>query len=641
MLEAALAGLFMVFQWPAIGYLFLGIALGLYFGAVPGLSGLSGMAILLPFTFGLEPASAFAFLMGMYAVTTTSDSIASIMIGVPGTAASQATVLDGYPMTQRGEGARALGAAFTCSAIGGLLGALFMGLSIPLVQPLVLSFAMPEFFMLALLGLTMVGALSGRSIVKGVLCACLGVLVATIGYAQQMSIPRYWFGSIYLLDGLALVPVVLGLFAIPEVVTLATSGGTIARKSSPNAGSGLFDGIRDVVRHRWLVLRSSFIGIYIGILPALGAALADWVAYGHAVQSAKDKSQFGRGDIRGVIAPESANNAVKGGALVPTVAFGIPGSPALAVLLGAFMIQGLSPGPQMLTSQLPLTYGLMWMLAIANVIAALLLLVAAQQIQKVAFVNGAWLVPAIVIFVLMGAWSGGRMGDWYTLLVFGAIGVVLKNLDWPRAPFVLGFILGPIMENSLHISIRAYGVEWMTRPIVLVLLALIVLTVIFSVRRLVRDRRQDAPLTANAADGTVFGLAIAAGVLVICVAAAWIARDWPTVVARFPLAAATTGAVFALMVLVRECKLVRSNRLAPRGVVGELGVVGGLGLVIAASLAVGQPVALCAFTALWLIYQRLPLVWVGAYTLACGLTLYFLFDQAVRVMWHRPWLPLW
>ncbi|MFW5835244.1 MAG: tripartite tricarboxylate transporter permease, partial [Pseudomonadota bacterium] len=519
MLEAATAGLFMIFQWPAVGYLFFGIVLGLYFGAVPGLSGLSGMAILLPFTFGLDPAAAFAFLIGMYAVTTTSDSVASIMIGVPGTAASQATVLDGYPMTQRGEGARALGAAFTCSAIGGVLGALFMGVSIPLVQPLVLSFAMPEFFMLGVLGLTMVGALSGNSITKGLLCAALGVLASTVGYAEQMGIPRYWFGSIYLLDGLALVPVVLGLFAIPELIALAASGQSIAKAPQQQKGAGLVDGIRDVARHWWLVLRSSVIGIYIGILPALGAALADWVAYGHAVQSAKDKSRFGKGDVRGVIAPESANNAVKGGGLVPTVAFGIPGSPALAILLGAFMIQGLTPGPEMLSAQLPLTYSLMWMLAIANVVAALVLLAASQQIQKVAFVNGAWLVPAVVVFVFMGAWSGGRMGDWYTLVVFGAIGVVLKALDWPRAPFVLGFILGPIMENALHISIRAYGAEWLTRPIVLVLAALIVLAVLASVRRAVVDRRGRTPAAANRQDGSVLAVGTTSTVLLLCVGA--------------------------------------------------------------------------------------------------------------------------
>jgi len=204
MLESALQGLFVAIQWPAIGYLFLGIALGIYFGAVPGLSGLSGMAILLPFTFGMDPVSAFSFLLGMYAVTTTSDSIPAILIGVPGTAAAQATVLDGYPMAKRGEASRAFGVAFTCSGIGGVLGAIMMGLSIPIVQPVVLSFAKPEFFMLGVLGLTMVGALSGRSILRGVTAAALGLFLSQVGYAEQIAIPRYWLGFTYLLDGLPL-----------------------------------------------------------------------------------------------------------------------------------------------------------------------------------------------------------------------------------------------------------------------------------------------------------------------------------------------------------------------------------------------------------------------------------------------------
>jgi TctA family transporter len=206
MLDALLSGFVLLFQWPALGYLGLGIALGLYFGAVPGLSGLVGMAILLPFTFGMEPISAFAFLLGMYAVTTTSDTIASVMLGIPGTAASQATILDGYPMAMRGEAARALGAAFTVSAVGGVLGALVLAASIPLVRPLILSFASPEYFMLGVLGLTMAGALSGNSILKGVAAALFGLLLSTIGYADQVAIPRYFFGVTYLLDGLPLIP---------------------------------------------------------------------------------------------------------------------------------------------------------------------------------------------------------------------------------------------------------------------------------------------------------------------------------------------------------------------------------------------------------------------------------------------------
>ena len=336
MLEVAWIGLTLVVQWPALGYLFGGVLIGLYFGVVPGLSGLVGMAILLPFTFEMNSISAFAFLLGMFAVTTTSDTIASVLLGIPGTAASQATILDGHPMAKQGEASRAFGAAFTVSALGGVIGAIFLGFSIPIVRPLILSFASPEFFLLGVLGLTLVGSLSGGSIVKGMLSAALGLMLSMVGYAEMGAIPRYHFDLNYLLDGFLLVPLVLGLFAVPELLDLALRNTPISQVSKERSQSRMLDGVRDVVTHWWLMIRCAAIGIYVGMLPGLGATIVDWVAYGHAVQSSKDKSKFGKGDVRGVIAPETANNAMKGAALIPTIAFGIPGMPAMAILLGAF-----------------------------------------------------------------------------------------------------------------------------------------------------------------------------------------------------------------------------------------------------------------------------------------------------------------
>ena len=323
MLESAWIGLTLVVQWPAFGYLLVGVLIGLFFGAIPGLSGLVGLAILLPFTFEMSSVSAFAFLLGMFAVTTTSDTIASVLLGIPGTAASQATVLDGYPMAMRGEASRAFGAAFTVSALGGVVGAVFLGLSIPIVRPLILSFASPEFFLLGVLGLTMVGSLSGDSIVKGMIAAVLGLMLSMVGYAEMGAIARYHFDVTYLLDGFPLIPLVLGLFAVPELLELAVRNTSISRVPKDQAQSTMLDGVRDAMVHWWLVIRCSAIGIYVGMLPGLGGAIVDWVAYGHAVQSARDKSGFGKGDVRGVIAPETANNAMKGAALIPTIAFGI------------------------------------------------------------------------------------------------------------------------------------------------------------------------------------------------------------------------------------------------------------------------------------------------------------------------------
>ena len=428
MLESAYIGLVSVIAWPAFGFLIIGVLAGIYFGAVPGLSGLVGMAILLPFTFGVEPVAAFALLMGMYAVTTTSDTISSVMLGVPGTAGSQATILDGYPMAQKGEAARAFGAAFTCSAVGGILGALLLGISLPLVRPLILSFASPEFFMLGVLGLTMVGTLSGGSMVKGLGAACLGILVSTIGFSPQGGIDRFSFDIVYLLDeGLPVIPIALGLFAVPEVVFLAIRHSSISQVDKSEVEHGMMQGIKDAFDNWWLVLRCSAIGMYVGILPGLGASIVDWVAYGHAVQSTPDRENFGKGDVRGVIAPESANNAMKGASLIPTVAFGIPGSATMAILLGAFLIQGITPGPSMLTDKLHITFSMMWTVVIANVICAGLLMIWSRQLAKVTFIRSELIIPAIILFVFMGAWmSGSVMGDWYLFLILGLLGLVMR-----------------------------------------------------------------------------------------------------------------------------------------------------------------------------------------------------------------------
>ena len=264
---------------------------------------------------------------------------------------------------------------------------------------------------------------------------------------------------------------VLGLFAIPELIDLAIKGLPIARVDDgtrPQKGQ-MLQGMREALQHWWLLVRASVIGIYIGFLPGIGGSVADWAGYGHAVQSAKDKSQFGKGDIRGVIAPEAANNSVKGGDLLPTVAFGIPGSPSMSILLGAFVIHGLRPGPEMLTTKLPVTFSMMWTIAIANVVGAAILMLWSRQIAKITFVRGHLLVPGIMVFAFMGAWmTSSQLGDWITLIGFGALGHVMRRAGWPRPPVVLGFVLGPIMETNLDLSRQAFGWDLLGRTWVLV-----------------------------------------------------------------------------------------------------------------------------------------------------------------------------
>ena len=563
MIDGMVAGLVLALSWPALGYLLLGVFLGLWVGAVPGLGGAVGLALMLPFTFGMDPVPAFALLLGMYAVTSTSDSIASIMLGIPGTVASQATILDGYPLAQQGQAARAFGATYTVSAFGGVLGALLLAASLPIIMPVIFAFGVPEFFMLAVLGLTMVGVLSGRSLAKGLVAALLGLLLTTVGYAEATGIPRFYFGINYLLDGIPLIPIVLGLFGLPELMDLAVKNTSIARVASEeDPRRGLVRGIRDAIRYRWLVLRCSLLGTYIGMLPGLGAAIVDWIAYGHALQSAKDKSRFGRGDIRGVIAPETANNSHKAGALIPTVAFGIPGSIGTAILLGALVIKGLRPGPDMLTVNLSLTFSMVWAIVVANVVAAALLMLLARHVHKIAFAPGHLIVPGVIAVLLMGTWvATNSMGDWWICLGFGVLGYWMKQGGWPRPPLILALVLGGLMENNFQLTTQIYGeYEWLyNRPIVVIIELLIVATIVFAIRG-----RKPGDETSEAGEGAkrnpLISFPLTAGLLVAFAVAWGIARGFgEAATAQFPNAILVVALPLTLWVLARDFVAVKAD----------------------------------------------------------------------------------
>ena len=561
MIDGMLAGLVLALSWPALGYLLLGVFLGLWVGAVPGLGGAVGLALMLPFTFGMDPVPAFALLLGMYAVTSTSDSVASIMLGIPGTVASQATILDGYPLAKQGQAARAFGATYTVSAFGGVLGALLLAASLPVIMPVIFAFGVPEFFMLAVLGLTMVGVLSGRSLAKGLVAALLGLLLTTVGYAEATGIPRFYFGINYLLDGIPLIPIVLGLFGLPELMELAVKNTSIARvDSGEDARRGLIRGIEDAFRHRWLAIRCAFLGTYIGMLPGLGAAIVDWIAYGHAVQSAKDKSRFGQGDIRGVIAPETANNSHKAGALIPTVAFGIPGSIGTAILLGALVIKGLRPGPDMLTVNLSLTFSMVWAIVVANVVAAALLMFFARHVHKIAFAPGHLIVPGVITVLLMGTWvATNSMGDWWICIGFGVLGYWMKQGGWPRPPLILALVLGGLMENNYQLTTQIYGdYEWLyNRPIVVIIELLIVATIVFALRG--RRPKGEVSEAGEGARRNPLISAPLAGVLLVGFAVAYgITRGFDqAATAQFPNAILIVALPLAVWVLVRDFVAVR------------------------------------------------------------------------------------
>ncbi|MEU6698731.1 tripartite tricarboxylate transporter permease [Pseudonocardia sp. NPDC046786] len=501
--EAILSSLAQLMQPQTLLLMLVGVAVGFVVGILPGLGGAVTLALMLPFAVGLEPVQAFAFLLGMLAVTSTTGDITSVLFGVPGDATAAATVLDGHPMTKRGEAGRALGAVLSASALGAVFGALVLVAVIPIVRPLVLAFGPAEFFALTILGLTFVVALSGGNVVKGLLMALFGVLVAMVGIDAQEGVPRYAFGELYLWAGIPLVPLVVGLFGGAELLQLMLARGSIGgsenRRSEADAASekvratgmaALLLGVRDTLSHWWLVVRSGAIGVAIGMMPGVGGSVAQFLVYGHAQQTSRNPEQFGHGAVEGVIAAGASNNAKDSGSLVPTVAFGIPGGAATAVLLSAFLVVGLDPGPEMLTTDLDVTLSMAWVVILANIIAVSIALVTVRHLVKLTLVPSTYIVPALLVLLTVGTYTASNnFADVLVMLAAAAIGVVCVRWNWPRVPFLLAVVLGSIAERYLFLSVSLYGFEWLTRPAVLVIAAIIILTLVQSGRRRLRATR--------------------------------------------------------------------------------------------------------------------------------------------------------
>jgi putative tricarboxylic transport membrane protein len=501
MVDAAISALGLLMSPEHFGYLLLGTAMGLLVGILPGLGGMTGFALLMPLTYGLDPVSGIAMLIGLTSTTTVADTYTSVLMGTPGSAASQATVMDGYPMAQRGEGARALSASFLASMFGGLIGAVVLTLTVPFAVPMVLALGTPELLMLTFLALGMVAVLSGRNPMLGLVSAIAGLAIGTMGSAPSSGSFRFTFGSDYLLDGVTLTSLAIGLFAIPEMIAVLTRGGALAEKSAA-LGSGWLQGVRDVLSHKLLVVRHSLIGALIGFLPGLGNTIIDWVNYGIVVKMAKDKSKFGTGDVRGVIAPESATNAKEGGALVPTLVFGIPANGSLALLLAALVIMGVEPGPTLIVTHLDLVFVVVWSMAIANIVATAVAFALSGPITKLAFLPFTKVMPILLLLVSLGSFQTTQhMGDLVVLLVFGAIGWIMRRTGIPRAPLLIGFVLSALVEQYLWQVMSRYGFDWLRRPGVIIIggigIAIIIWTVIGNLRAKARQFAAKASVEGN------------------------------------------------------------------------------------------------------------------------------------------------
>ncbi len=536
--------------------LMAGVLAGTVIGILPGLGGIACVAILLPFIYTMDVHSAMVLLVGSLAVVHTSDTITSVLIGTPGSAAAAATILDGHPLAKQGQAGRALSAAFLSSMIGGLIGALFLTLSLPIARPLVLLFGSPELLMLCVLGLSFAGFLTGGAPLKGGLAACLGLLLGSVGSAPADAVDRYTFDQLYLLDGVPLVGVALGVFGLAEIIDLLAKGGQIAERVSLRGG--WLQGAKDVVEHWGIVLRGSLIGVWAGILPGIGATAGSWMAYGHVVAMAKDRDNFGKGDIRGVIAPESANNSVEAGDFIPTLLFSVPGGAPSAILLGALYFYGIQPGPRMVQENLDLIFTIIWSFAIANTIGAGLCFCLSPALARLTWIPFARLAPAVVVTIFFGAFqSSQNFGDIYAMLGLGLLGWLMKQLGWPRAPFLVGFVLTKPTEQYLWLSISRYGMEWLSRPGVIVMGLLLLASIYWCVRGKSGGNEISAaePGEGAAVLGKVPSVLFTLFVLLVVTAALYESRSFPYLGAIFPMAATIPAVFMAIAQLVLDLRV--------------------------------------------------------------------------------------
>lgn len=615
-----------------LAMLVLGVLLGLGIGVIPGIGGIFGLTILIPVTYGLDPISAFALLLGMASVTTTSDTIPAVLIGVPGTVGAAATVVDGHEMAKQGQAARALGAAYSASMIGGVFGAVLLALSLPVMRPMVLLLNYGDLFAITVFGLTLVAMLSGKSWIKGLLAAHLGALVAYVGIDPYDGAERWTFGQVYLWDGVPVAVVFLGLFALPELAGVLGRGQIQHQAIAPEPG-GLARGIRDTLRHWRLVLRSGSIGALLGAVPGVGVTVIEWVAYGDAARGREDGTPYGKGNIRGVIAPESANNAKEGGALLPTLAFGIPGSATMAILLGAFAIHGIVPGPKMLEDNATLLVTMILSVALANVLGALICLGLTPWLARLARMPATSLVPLALVFVTIGAFQSAK--DWRDLallILFGLLGLMMKRLGWSRPAFALGFVLAPNLERFFFLSWQIAGWSWLTQPLVLIFLAVAATMVL---RQLQGWRRGRSTAPEELPDRLDFGFAL--GVLGLAAVAGLSLLALPRAAAFFPGIVAGSATTFALA-LVWQLRSAR-NRSAGPGLGEDLRfllIPVGLGLSL---LALGHMIGVLVFllAAAWGFGRPRPAIAVLQSVLALALV-YAVFDLIAPQSWPKPWL---
>ncbi len=479
-------------------YLLQGVLLGLCFGVIPGLGGTTALALLIPVTFAMDSLSAMYLAGGVMGATSFGGSISAILLNTPGTAPNAATTFDGYPLAQQGKAGLAIGAAATASALGGLIGLLTLLIFIPLAKEVVLSFGPAEFFLLTVLGLTAIAVSVRGKLLRGLVAACVGLIFAFVGSDSITGDIRFTAGVDYLWDGIPLVPTLTGMFAISQMIQLGLHGGSVTRVADSDPDTlritGVGEGVVAVLKHWPVLLRGSAIGTVIGAIPGLGGTVAAFLAYSSTVQTDRHPESFGKGNIKGVIAPESANNAKDGGSLIPTVAFGIPGSAETALFLGILVLHGIDPGPGILLYNEREIYGLIVALTVSAVGASLIGLALSRFLVLITRIDVGIVVPVVIAVSLTGVYVlDGRMADVLLTVVMGLLGYLMIRFDYPRLTLVIALVLGETAERSFHqvqqISDGNSLAFMLGRPVSVLLIAATVITFLLPTARRLMERR--------------------------------------------------------------------------------------------------------------------------------------------------------
>jgi putative tricarboxylic transport membrane protein len=498
MLESTLAALQGLFTPLGVLFLFLGVLVGLVFGVMPGLGGTTAIALLMPLTFTLEPGQAMLLMGGIMGAVSAGGSVSAILINTPGTAPNAATCFDGYPLAKQGKAGLAIGAAAGASTIGGFIGVLSLIAVIPVMKAIVLLFGPPEYFMLALMGLAAIAVSTGGRFLRGLMAGAVGLILAFIGYDAVGGGVRFTLGSDYLWDGIQLVPALTGLFAISEMIALSVAGGTIAKDDTAMRIGGVAQGVWLAIRHWKTTLQGSVIGTVIGAVPGLGGTVAAFLAYTGAMQISKSPETFGKGNIEGVIGPEASNNSKDGGSLIPTLAFGIPGSAEMAVFLGVLVLHGMQPGPMLLIEHEGVMFSLILALLASTLFSNVVVLAVARPLAVITRLDVHLLVPVVVAVALVGVYAlRETLGDVVLAGLFGVLGYIMIRFGFPRVTLVIALILGELAERSYHQSLNMSGGDWtifFSRTTSLVIFILMIgFLLVPAARALRRSRREPAP----------------------------------------------------------------------------------------------------------------------------------------------------